>query len=224
MKFQILLITVCAAFLLVSCAGEKAENKEPSAEKMSLKVKKTKVEASDKVATPTAEVKTDEKEGEKITEAKTKTEVKPAPVKTVAATKNQNNDKVVTRPKKTAGFAELSFKNSTYDFGTIEQGDIVKHTFDFVNTGTGDLIITDATATCGCTRPDFPFLPIPPQGTGKVNVTFNSTGKIGPQRKPVTLISNSRPKRMKVYFVGTVVEKSKITKKVVPEIDTTSSQ
>src|SRR5690606_36544775 len=50
----------------------------------------------------------------------------------------------------------LSFEKEIYEFpGTIHEGERVKHSFKFTNTGKGDLIIADAKAPCGCTIPSF---------------------------------------------------------------------
>src|SRR5687767_5265707 len=41
----------------------------------------------------------------------------------------------------------FSFKEETHDFGMITEGEKVKYSFSFVNTGNADLVITDAQAT-----------------------------------------------------------------------------
>src|SRR5829696_9483966 len=43
----------------------------------------------------------------------------------------------------------LQFQNVDHDFGTINEGDIVEHTFSFVNTGAAPLIIQNAQPSCG---------------------------------------------------------------------------
>src|SRR5210317_1516758 len=47
----------------------------------------------------------------------------------------------------------MEFETTSHDFGSIVQGEKVAHKFKFKNTGGADLIISDATATCGCTVP-----------------------------------------------------------------------
>lgn len=86
----------------------------------------------------------------------------------------------------------LTWDKSTHDFGNIVQGDVVEHTFKFTNTGTEPLIITNVQVSCGCTTPKgWPRDPVMPGGTGELTVAFNSTGKMGAQTKPVTIISNA---------------------------------
>jgi len=89
-----------------------------------------------------------------------------------------------------AELTEMTFTEQEYDFGIIDKGDKVNHFFTFKNTGKNDLIITRANGSCGCTVPEFPKEPIPPGKTGKIKVTFNSTGKKGPQHKTVSVYAN----------------------------------
>ncbi len=60
------------------------------------------------------------------------------------------------------------------------------------NTGNEPLIITNVQVSCGCTTPKgWPRDPVMPGGKGELTVAFNSTGKMGAQTKPVTIISNA---------------------------------
>jgi hypothetical protein len=71
----------------------------------------------------------------------------------------------------------ISFDKKIWDFGTITDGEVVEHTFRFTNTGTNDLIISNASASCGCTIPEWPKEPIAPGEKGEIKVEFNSNGK-----------------------------------------------
>jgi hypothetical protein len=86
------------------------------------------------------------------------------------------------------------FEEESFDFGTIQEGDVVDHTFAFTNTGEAPLIISSATASCGCTVPVWPKEPIPVGGTGEIKVQFNSRNKPGIQNKTVTITANTYPK------------------------------
>jgi len=69
--------------------------------------------------------------------------------------------------------AAIQFAEKAYDFGTIaEQGGPVSHEFEFTNTGDAPLMILNATASCGCTRPDFPKKPVKAGKKGKIKVTY----------------------------------------------------
>ena len=70
--------------------------------------------------------------------------------------------------------AEATFETKVYDFGTIKEANgPVSCFFEFVNTGDKPLIIIDATASCGCTHPEYPSKPIKPGKKGKIKVTFS---------------------------------------------------
>jgi hypothetical protein len=74
--------------------------------------------------------------------------------------------------------SDIRFDKETYDFGKIKQGEVVSYRFAFTNTGKAPLIISNATATCGCTVPAWPKTPVLPGDTASIAVTFNSTGKV----------------------------------------------
>ena len=100
----------------------------------------------------------------------------------------------------------ITWKESTFDFGDMRQGDKVEHTFAFTNTGNEPLIITNVQVTCGCTTPKgFPRDPIAPGQTGEITVAFNSAGKVGKQNKVVTIVSNSVGKTNQIAFTANVL-------------------
>lgn len=102
----------------------------------------------------------------------------------------------------------ITWDKSTHDFGDINQGDKVEHTYVFTNAGNEPLIITNVQVTCGCTTPKgWPKDPIPPGGKGEITVGFNSTGKIGKQNKVVTIVSNAGGSGNTVSFTTNVLEK-----------------
>lgn len=102
----------------------------------------------------------------------------------------------------------MKFKSDTVSFGTISAGTVVEREFTFTNTGKTPLIITDATATCGCTKPVFPKEPIAPGKSAVIKVTFNSTGKMGAQDKIITITSNNASGTVQVHLKGTVTAAS----------------
>ncbi|MGF1924689.1 MAG: DUF1573 domain-containing protein [Bacteroidia bacterium] len=101
----------------------------------------------------------------------------------------------------------IKFEEEIYDFGVITEGESVKYEFKFENTGKTPLIISNATATCGCTVPEYPTKPIKPGDEGIIKVIFNSQGKVGIQDKVVSIISNANPYLATVHVVGEVKAK-----------------
>ena len=98
----------------------------------------------------------------------------------------------------------ITFKETTFDFGKIKDGDVAKHEYTFTNTGKEPLIISDAKGSCGCTVPTWPKDPIAPGKTGVIHVEFNSKGKLGPQSKRVTLTANTNPAQTFLTIKGEV--------------------
>ena len=99
----------------------------------------------------------------------------------------------------------MKFDKDSYNFGKIKQGDKVSYDFQFTNTGKSPLIITDAVASCGCTKPEWPKEPIKPGDNGVIKVTFNSAGKSGLQDKLITITANTAQPQNLVHLVGEVI-------------------
>ena len=102
---------------------------------------------------------------------------------------------------------KFKFEKDVFDFGVIQEGETVQTTYKFKNTGKTPLIITEATATCGCTVPEYPKTPIKPGEEGEIKVVFNSQGRLGMQDKVVTIKSNANPEAAGLHLVGEVKEK-----------------
>jgi Protein of unknown function (DUF1573) len=102
----------------------------------------------------------------------------------------------------------LAFAKSKHDFGTIKEGEVVKHTFTFKNTGNQPLIISDVRVTCGCTTPDWTRTPVAPGQTGYIIAQFNSTGKPGQNNKVITVVSNSVTGNVPLSFITNVTPRA----------------
>jgi hypothetical protein len=103
---------------------------------------------------------------------------------------------------------KISLDKIEHDFGTITAGDVVSTEFMITNTGESDLIISNASATCGCTVPDYPKQPIAPGDSAPVKVSFDSSGKAGQQTKTVTLITNTETGKELFSIKADVQQKS----------------
>lgn len=110
-------------------------------------------------------------------------------------------------PTPSGPLTTIEFEEYEYDFGTIKKGEVVRHEFVFRNTGEHPLIIQNATAGCGCTVPSWPREPIPPGGTGKIVVEFNSgLVGVGQQIKTVNIFANTDPSPVRLVIKGIVTE------------------
>jgi uncharacterized protein (DUF2147 family) len=100
----------------------------------------------------------------------------------------------------------LQFKNTHYDFGTIKDGETFDYKFEFVNTGSKAISILDAKASCGCTVPDYPFVPIEPGEKGVIGVHYNSKTKAG-QQHPLVTVTTDAPSTFQLHLEGFVETK-----------------
>ncbi|MFK7932413.1 MAG: DUF1573 domain-containing protein [Saprospiraceae bacterium] len=107
-------------------------------------------------------------------------------------------------PKKSKKRPKIEFAKTTHYFGLIEEGETIRTEFFFDNVGDAPLLIKDASATCGCTYPGYPFVPIKPGERSSINVSFNSKGKFGKQKPVVTVMTNASSKPIKLYLEGEV--------------------
>jgi len=152
----------------------------------------------------TQQVKTPEKLAEveappKAVEASLATETVSEPV--VAMEEQPAEETTESNKKKPR--AKMVFDKPTHDYGFIMQGDKVKHDFHFKNIGDDDLLIKRVKPSSGCTISDYPKDVIPPGGSGKVSVVFNSSGKQGRQNPTVDVITNYQ-RRLTMTLQGSV--------------------
>jgi hypothetical protein len=126
-----------------------------------------------------------------------------------AVTPNANaaND-VAAKPAEAAApvgpTTTLEWAETEFDFGTIDQGEAVEHSFSFTNTGSEPLIISNAKGSCGCTVPQWPREPIAPGATANIDVRFDSKGKRNKQNKKVTITANTDPAQSFIFLKGEV--------------------
>ncbi|MCH1401175.1 MAG: DUF1573 domain-containing protein [Schleiferiaceae bacterium] len=99
----------------------------------------------------------------------------------------------------------INFEEEFHDFGEVQEGDVVEHTFVFTNEGDGPLIISNAEGSCGCTVPDWPRQPIAPGQKGQIQVSFNSENRAGRQDKRVTLTTNAVPQTKVLNITSNVI-------------------
>ena len=122
----------------------------------------------------------------------------------------ENLDKAASRDNEIKkGTALISLDKKVYDFGTVNEGEIVETSFLVTNSGKTDLVITNAQGSCGCTVPTWPKTPIKPGETGTIDVKFNTNGKPNRQQKTVTLTTNTESGREVLTLKGSVTPKAK---------------
>ena len=101
-----------------------------------------------------------------------------------------------------ANYTTIQWLDSTYlDLGKVKDGKQVEVSFRFRNSGTKNLIITDVTASCGCTVPERPGQAFAPGQEGVIKAKFDSKGRPhAVNRKEVYVTANTLEKSHVLTF------------------------
>lgn len=126
---------------------------------------------------------------------------------TIASTQAQIQNVQTAPSKSNVQIGDMYFHESTHDFGTLVEGPSADHTFEFVNKGKEPIIISNAQASCGCTTPSYSKDPILPGKKGTVKVSYNTSGRVAPFTKTITLTTNAG---VKVLTIKGEVEKAPV--------------
>ncbi|MDY5814079.1 MAG: DUF1573 domain-containing protein [Bacteroides sp.] len=107
--------------------------------------------------------------------------------------------------------AEITFDKTTHNFGKFsEDNPVMECVFTYTNTGTTPLVIHQASASCGCTVPQFTKEPVMPGKQGTIKITYNGAGKQpGRFKKSITLLTNAKTETMRIYIEGDMTPKTK---------------
>jgi len=99
----------------------------------------------------------------------------------------------------------MYFKTPVHDFGTIQEGPAADHEFEFTNVGKEPIIISNVSASCGCTTPSYSKDPVLPGKKGTIKASYNTQGRVAPFTKTITITSNIG---VKVLTIKGEVEKA----------------
>ncbi len=100
----------------------------------------------------------------------------------------------------------ILWKNEQIDLGEIPQNIPKSIEFEFKNTGTAAVLITNVKASCGCTATDYTKTPIKSGENAKIVATYNAA-TIGAFSKTVTVTTNDEETSKVLTFKGVVVAK-----------------
>lgn len=101
----------------------------------------------------------------------------------------------------------LKCNEATYHFGSIEPGQIVRHSFILENGGSEPIFIDNITASCGCTLVASGKKSLQQGDTTHVDVIMNTAGKSeGPIIRSIAVTSNSRKApNLQLLLEGSIV-------------------
>lgn len=142
--------------------------------------------------------------------AKTDSRIRPTPREDKISTDIVSNPKTASStPRKAVPKPVIKWQTKVHDFGWINEGEKVKFSYHFKNVGNEPLIILEATADCGCTVPSYSKRPVPPGGSGSLDVIFDSKSKAGRQDKKITILANTIPNYSELRIQGMVDNRPK---------------
>lgn len=116
----------------------------------------------------------------------------------------KNNYASLEEYPETKGSPEIIFNEIEHQFPDMEQGDVLTHSFFFVNSGDKPLIFTNVKGSCGCTGVEYPEAPIMPGQKGAITAEINTASKpVGKLFKVAVLVeSNALSKRKRLWLKG----------------------
>jgi len=133
--------------------------------------------------------------------------------------KAENVEAASTRDAQEVYYPTMDFEVKNHDFGTINEGEVVEHTFTFTNNGKAPLVITSARGSCGCTVPSYPKEAVQPGETGEMLVKFNSRGRKNQQNKTVTITANTESGKETLQIKSFVTpDPNAATKTATPQV------
>ena len=155
-------------------------------------------------------------ESDKIREAALTSNATSQNATTAVSEGNIPGTNTTTTQAPTGPVTTIKNENEKFEFGVVDEGEVVKHLFKFTNTGNEPLLISNCKGSCGCTVPTWPKQPIPPGGTGEIKVEFNTKGKPSKQSKRVTVTANTNPSETFLEVTGDVRGKEQPAAKTAP--------
>lgn len=96
--------------------------------------------------------------------------------------------------------AEFSFSERIKKLDPVNEGTPVQFSYEFTNSGTEPLIISEYDVECTCTKVVFPQEPVLPGAKGTIKVDFDTTGKEGWQYRKIYLLANTKDQIEEVEF------------------------
>lgn len=98
---------------------------------------------------------------------------------------------------------EITFKSTEVDYGSVSHNSDGVRFFEFINTGKTPLLLTNVSASCGCTIVEWKKEPIKPGDKGTITIKYNTT-IYGPFNKSIRVFSNAKVSPILLIIKGEV--------------------
>jgi len=99
--------------------------------------------------------------------------------------------------------AEIEFDMVTFDYGTLEMGEVKTGVFTYKNTGNKPLVLFDVIVSCDCTEVEWQKEPVMPGKTGTIKAVYTAK-TAGVIAKQITVQSNALTDRIRLQLKGKV--------------------
>jgi hypothetical protein len=128
------------------------------------------------------------------------------PSNVISLTANVKEDFSKLTAGEFAASAIAGFDTNAFDFGSVPGNSKVEHDFILTNKGKSDLYVRKVSASCGCTVVKPSKTTVPPGDSTVIQVTYNTQGRSGADKKAVTVITNDPRKSKSILWIKAMVE------------------
>jgi hypothetical protein len=104
----------------------------------------------------------------------------------------------------------------TWDFGAVEEGEVLTHAFILQNESAKTLTIKDVTTSCGCTASEVKKKILASRETTSIGVKFNSQGYSGPVKQFVYINTDDLDNPLIRYIIKADVIRKQNPKSKIP--------
>ena len=103
------------------------------------------------------------------------------------------------------GMTTIKFDEDSFDFGKVDEGATVRHTFSFKNTGSEVFFLSNLRDNCNCLQLNYDeTLLVKPGQKGSFEVVFETAGQKGEHTKKILVGGNTVEQEMPVTLKGKV--------------------
>jgi hypothetical protein len=97
--------------------------------------------------------------------------------------------------------AEIKKDPNFYDFGTVKEGDVLKHSFMLKNEEEVPVTIKEVNTSCACTTPKVDTKVIEPCKAVPVEISFNTKGYAGLRKRQLFIHTDSRKNPLVIFEI-----------------------
>lgn len=108
-------------------------------------------------------------------------------------------------PTKKVGLTTIELTELEFDFGKVKEGEVVKHTFSFKNTGESVFFMSSLRDNCNCITLIYDEATlVQPGKTGEFSIEFNTAGQAGEHSKKILVGGNMAEQELPIILKGRV--------------------